>query len=145
MAEQLNYAAMWQCLVSLQDKEKYAAFLREQSRAGDHSFLLAEIDRSNLHPSIRKVVRDVITRKLRRPKHRPRADDRDMTGAIRALRVLDIEKSGQLGPKRDAAIREAAKQLHCSYSTVEKAIHKYEGVIKGLNPELLDRLRSAFK
>ena len=89
MAAKLNYAAMAKELVASLDEKKHAAFLREQSLAGDHSFLLASIERSNLRPSVRKVVEELITGKLRRPKQRPRSDDTDLNNARRALRRPD--------------------------------------------------------
>ena len=86
-----KFAAMTKQLMALHDDKKYAAFLRQQSLAGDHSFLLAAIKRSNLHPSVRTVLEELITRKLRRPKHRPKSDDTDLKNVLRALRVLDLE------------------------------------------------------
>jgi hypothetical protein len=135
-----DYAAKAKQLLTLLDDRKYAAFLRQQSLAGDHSFLLAAMKR-NLHPSVRKVLEGLITRKLRRPKHRPRSNDIDLKKALRAPRVLDLEAEGWR--KRDAAIEEASKQLHCSYSTIEKALHEYEDVLKGT--DTLDNLRSVIK
>jgi hypothetical protein len=90
---------------------------------------------------VRKVLEGLITRKLRRPKHRPRSNDIDLKKALRAPRVLDLEAEGWR--KRDAAIEEASKQLHCSYSTIEKALHEYEDVLKGT--DTLDNLRSVIK
>jgi hypothetical protein len=57
--------------------------------------------------------------------------------------VLDIEAAGC--NKRDAAIAEAKSQLCCSYSAVEKALYKYEHVLKGADPKFLDNIRAAFK
>lgn len=138
-----KYGTMAKALIALRDEKEYAAFLREQSLAGDHSFLLASIGRSNLRPSERKVIEELVTGKLRRPKHRPPSDATDIANAFRALRVLDLEAAGW--DKRDAAIEEAKKQLHCSYSTIEKALYKHEDLIRGTDPQLLDSLRAAFK
>jgi hypothetical protein len=71
MSRKPNYADMAKELIALSDEKNYATFLRKQSLARDHSFLLAAIARSNLHPSARKVIEELITGKLRRPKHRP--------------------------------------------------------------------------
>ena len=138
-----DLAAMAKQLMALHDDKKYAAFLRQQSLEGDHSFLLAAIKRSNLRPSVGKVLEDLITGKLRRVNHRPRSDDTLIKNLQRALRVLDIEAAGCT--KRDAAIEEAKEDLQCSYSVVEKAVRKYEPVIKVANPEFLDCIRSALK
>ena len=141
-----KFAAMAKQLMALHDDKKYAAFLRQQSRAGDHRFLLAAIKRSDLRSSVRKVIEELITGKLRRPKHRPKSEDVDFKGLHRALCVLDIEAAGC--NKREAAIEEARLKLHLSYSTIEKAVLKYENIIKHIkanNPELLEYLRSAFK
>ena len=89
------------------------------------------------------MLAELITGKPRRPKHRPKSDYTDAKNIYRALRVLDIEAAGC--NKRDAAIEEAKGELHCSYSTVEKALGKYEDLIKGTDPQLLDSLRTAFK
>jgi hypothetical protein len=137
MSRKPNYADMAKELIALSDEKNYATFLRKQSLARDHSFLLAAIARSNLHPSARKVIEELITGKLRRPKHRPTSDGMDIKNSFRALRVLDLEAEGW--PKRDSAIKRAAEQLHCSYSTIEKALHKYEPLLKGADPELLKR------
>ena len=96
--------------------------LRRQSLARDHSFLLASISRSNLNPAVRKVLKELITGKLRRPKHRPRRDPSEthMIGLRRALCVLDLEAKGW--DKREAAIEEAKKYLDLKYSTIEKAV-----------------------
>ena len=55
-----DYAAMAKELSMLFDEGKYEAFLRRQSQDGDHSFLLAAIKRSNLRPSVRKVLEELI-------------------------------------------------------------------------------------
>jgi hypothetical protein len=146
---EINYAAMAKELNALLDEEKYEAFLREQSRAKDHSFLLASIARSNLRPAVRKVLEELITGKLRRAKHRPPRDPNEthMIGLRRALCVLDLEAQGWQGKsygadeKRKSAIGEASKQLCCNYYTVEKDFYKYESVIKRLDPQLLSDLR----
>ena len=138
-----DYGTMAKALIALRDEKKYAEFLRKQSLAGDHSFLLSAISRSNLRASIREVVEELITGKLRRPKHRPTSDDTVMKNVHRALRVLDIEAAGC--NKRDAAIAEAESQLCCSYSAVEKALRKYEGILKGADAKFLDNVRAAFK
>jgi hypothetical protein len=146
---ELNYAAMWAELSMLLDEEKYEAFLRKKSLANDHSFLLYSIGRSNLRPSVRKVLEELIAGKLRRPKHRPRRDPNQthMIGLRRALRVLDLEAEGWEGKsygsdeKRESAIRQASEQLCCSYHTVEKDFYKYEGVIKRLDAQHLSSLR----
>ena len=60
--------------------------------------------------------------------------------------MLDIEAAGC--HKRDAAIAAAEQELHLSYSTIEKAVLKYEDqlkIIKAGHPELLNNLRTAFK
>jgi len=154
---ELNYAAMWAELSMLLDEEKYEAFLREKSLAKDHSFLLYSIGRSNLRPSVRKVIEELITGKLRRPKYRPRRDPNQthMIGLRRALCVLDLEAEGWEGKsygadeKRKSAIGEASEQLCCSYHTVEKDLYKYEIVIKRLDAAhlsgLRDTLASVFK
>jgi hypothetical protein len=138
-----KFAAMAKQLMALHDDKKYAEFLRQQSLAGDHSFLLTAIEHSNLHPSVRRVLEELITQKLRRPKHRPKSDDTDLKNVIRALRVLDLEAEGW--NKRDAAIEEAKKQLHCSYNTIEKALQKYEVTLKGSDQQLLEDIRSVIK
>jgi len=137
-----KFAAMAKQLMALHDDKKYAAFLRRQSLSGDHSFLLAAIQRSDLRAPVRKVLEDLITGKVRRSKHRPKSEDVHIEGLRRALCVLDIEAAGC---KRDSAIEEAKSKLHLSYSTIEKAVLKYEPVIKAAGPEFLDYLRSAFK
>ena len=129
-----KFAAMAKQLMALRDDKKYAAFLRQQSLAGDHSFLLAAIVHSKLDPSVRRVLEELITQKLRRPKHRPKSDDTDLKNVLRALRVLDLEAGGW--NKRGAAIEEAKKQLHCSYNTIEKALQKYEVPLKGLDRDI---------
>jgi hypothetical protein len=142
-----DFAAMAAELSMLHDEEKYEAFLRRQSLKGDHSFLLAAIERSNLRTSVSKVLRELITRKLRRPNHRPTSEDVHIKGMYRALCVLDLEAAGW--NKRDAAIEEARGKLGgLSYSTIEKAVSKYEGLIQDIrdkNPGFLDYIRSAFK
>jgi hypothetical protein len=144
---ELDYAAMAKQLRVLFDEKEYEAFLRGQSLTKDHSFLLAAIKRSNLRPAVRNVVEELIRfGKIRRAKHRPRSADNYLKGLQRALCVLDIEAEGC--DKRDAAIEEARKKLNLSYSTVEKAVHKYEGEIKNIEanqPDFLDQLRTAFK
>jgi predicted nucleotidyltransferase len=146
-----DFAAITKELSMLFDEGKYEAFLRRQSLAGDHSFLLTAIKRSNLRPSVRKVIEDLITGKLRRSKHRPKSEDVHIKGLRRALRVLDIEgeQREERGRRnRDSAILEATTELHLSYSTIEKAVSKYEGLIEGFrttNPEVLDCIRTAFK
>jgi hypothetical protein len=143
-------AAMWAELSSLLDEEKYETFLREKSLAKDHSFLLYSIGRSNLRPSVRKVLEELIRfGKLRRPKHRPRRDPKQthMIGLRRALCVLDLEAEGWEGKshgadeKRKCAIREASKRLCCGYDTVEKDFYKYQSVIKCLDARDLNDLR----
>ena len=107
---------------------------------GDHSFLLAAIKRSDLRPPVRKVLEELITGKPLRPPHRPRSEAVHIKGLHRALCVLDIEAAGC--NKREAAIEEAKPKLHLGYSTIEKAVLKYEAIIKSIkanNPELLDR------
>ena len=92
------------------------------------------------------MIEEQITGKLRRPKHRPKSEDVHLKGLRRALCVLDIEAAGC--NKREAAIEEAKSKLHLSYSTIEKAILKYETIIKHIkanDPEFLDNLRTAFK
>ena len=149
MAE-LNFALIAKHLSSLSDEKKYAAFLREQSLAKDHTFLLRAISRSNLRPAEREVLEELVRfGKIRRPKHRPTADNKDIAGLYRALRVLDLEADGWGGKhyaaeRRGAAITEASKQLNWSYSTIEKAVNKYEKILKAAPPDLLDRIR-AFK
>jgi hypothetical protein len=143
MSRKPDYAGMARELIALSDEKNYATFLRKQSLTRDHSFLLAAIARSNLHPSARKVLEELLTGKLRRAKHRPTADGMDIKNAFRALRVLDLEAEDW--NKRDAAITEAGKQLHCSYSTIEKALYKFEDILKGADPQFLNDLRSAFK
>ena len=141
-----KFAAMAKQLMALHDDKKYAAFLRQQSLDGDHRFLLAAIERSDLRPPVRKVLEELITGKLRRSKHRPKSEDVDIKGLRRALCVLDIEAAGC--DKRNSAIEEAKSKLHLGYSTIEKAVLKYEAVIKSIeakNPEFLNNLRSAFK
>ena len=141
-----KFAAMAKQLMALHDDKKYAAFLRQQSLARDHSFLLAAIKRSDLHPSVRKVLEELITGKLRRRTHRPKSEDVHIKGLRRALWVLDIEAAGC--NKRDSAIEEAKSKLRLSYSTIEKAVLKYEAIIKSIkadNPEFIDNLRAAFK
>ena len=51
-----DFGTMAKALLALGDEKEYAAFLREQSLAGDHSFLLAAISHSNLRASVRKVL-----------------------------------------------------------------------------------------
>ena len=138
-----DFRAMAKALIALRDEKAYAAFLREQSLAGDHSFLLAAISHSNLRPSVRDVLGELVTGKLRRPKHRPKSDYIDMKNVYRALRVLDLEAAGC--NKRDAAIEGAKADLHCSYSTIEKAVRKYEDLLRDTDPKLLDSVRAAFK
>jgi hypothetical protein len=136
MAQWLTkYGTMGKALIAQRDEKEYAAFLREQSLSGDHSFLLSAISHSNLRTSVREVLEELITGNLRRPNHRPTTDYTAMKGAFRALRVLDLEAAGW--DKRDAAIEEAKKQLHCSSSTIEKALGKYEDLIRGTDPSHL--------
>jgi hypothetical protein len=135
-------------LIALQDEGTYEAFLRRQSLAGDHRFLLSAIDRSDLHPSVRNVLRELLAGKgkLRRPSHRPTSEDVHKKGLQRALRVLDIEEEqrGERGRRnRDSAILQATTELHASYSTIEKAVLKYEPVLKHIkDPKLLEYLRN---
>jgi hypothetical protein len=145
-----DYAAMSKQLRVLGDEKEYEAFLREQSLAEDHSFLLAAIKRSNLRPAVRNVVEELIKfGKIKRARHRPprKLDDTHMIGLRRALCVLDLEKEGWGGKsyggeeKRKSSIEEASKQLRCSYHTVEKDFYKYEPVIKRLDPQHLSALR----
>jgi hypothetical protein len=144
---ELNYAAMAMELDTLLDEEAYEAFLRGQSLAKDHSLLLAAIARSDLRPSIRNVIEELIRfRKIRRAKKgRPRRATTvtHMIGLRRALCVMDLESAGW--PKRDSAIEKAKRRLGLKYSTIEKAVLKYGPVIEKLkvsNPEFLDDLRS---
>jgi hypothetical protein len=146
----LNYAAMAKGLNTLLDEEAYEAFLREQSLAKDHSFLLAAITRSNLRPAVRKVLEELVRHgKIQRPRHRPArsSDIAQQIGLYRALRVLDLENEGwggrRLGAdeKRKAAIAEAASQLCRSAETIEKDFYKYEKALAGLTPPQLNKLR----
>ena len=101
------------------------------------------MSRSNLRPAERKVLEELITGKLRRPKHRPRSADIDMKHAFLALCVLDLEAEGW--KPRDAAIQRVKEKRHHSYSTIEKALRKYGKLLKATDPQLLQGLRSAFK
>ena len=142
-----KFAAMAKELSTLFNEGEYEAFLRRQSLDRDHSFLLTAIKRSNLRPSVRKVIEELIRYgKIRRANHRPTSEDVHMKGLYRALCVLDIEAAGC--PYRDAAIEEARQKLNLSFSTIEKAVIKYGALIEGYkenNPEFLDHLRAAFK
>lgn len=71
MTEKFDTHGMYRELTMLGNEAEYEAFLRRQSLAGGHSFLLAAISRSNLNHAIRRVLKEVITGKLRRPKYRP--------------------------------------------------------------------------
>lgn len=82
---------MWDVLKAIDDDDVYAAFLRGRFQAGDNSFLLMAIRRGNLRAPERKVLEELVTRKLRRPKQRPPSDETDIRNASRALYVLDLE------------------------------------------------------
>jgi hypothetical protein len=144
---EFNYAAMAKELERLLDEEKYEAFLREQSLAKDHSFLLASVARSNLRPAVREVLGELIRGELRRPKRRPKSDNTDSKGLYRALRVWDLENQGWGGrswgaqEKRSAAFKEAGKQLCCSHHTIEKAFYKYKPTLEGMTPAQLNEWR----
>jgi hypothetical protein len=107
MTGKFDTHGMYRELVMLGKEEEYEAFLRRQSLAGDHSFLLASISRSNLNPAVRNIVEEIIkVGKIRRSKHgRPRRSlfETQLIGLRRALCVLDIEAAGC--NKRDAAMR----------------------------------------
>src|SRR5262245_37575634 len=93
MTEKFDTHGIYRELVMLGNEAEYEAFLRRQSLAGDHSFLLASISRSNLNPAVRKVLEELVRfGKIRRPKHRPKrpSPDTDLIGLRRALCVLDI-------------------------------------------------------
>ena len=134
---------MWDVLKAIDDDDVYAAFLRGRFQAGDNSFLLMAIRRGNLRAPERKVLEELVTRKLRRPKQRPPSDETDIRNASRALYVLDLEAAGW--NKRDAAIEEAKGHLRCGRRTIEKALSEFEPMLKGADKGLLDGLRSAFK
>jgi hypothetical protein len=143
MAARAKPPGMWEALNAINDEEVYAAFLRGRSQSGDHGFLLAAIRRSNLRPSVRKVVEELITGKLRRLKHRAPSNETDVKNAYRALCVLDLEAAGW--DKRESAIEEAKMQLKCGRRTIEKALGEFEDMLRGADQEFLDNMRSAFK
>ena len=107
-----KYGTMGKALIAQRDEKEYAAFLREQSLSGDHSFLLSAISHSNLRTSVREVLEELITGNLRRPNHRPTTDYTAMKGAFRALRVLDLE-AGNYRQQRQAH-RDRIQALICS-------------------------------
>lgn len=124
-------------------EKTYADFLRGRVRVGDHSFLLSALRSSNIHPSVRTVIEELVQGKLPRYNHRAPADDTDLRNLFRALRVLDLESSGW--DKRESAIEEAMTQLDCKRRTIQKALSDYEPLLRAAHPQFLNNIRSAFK
>ena len=54
--------------------------------------------------------------------------------------MLDLEDDGWA--KRIAAESEAARQLRCSVSAVQKALGQYEDMLKAMRPEDVEWVRS---
>ena len=46
----------------------YYGFLRDRTMRGDHTFLLGDIKRSNLRPSVQAVLFELIEGKINRPR-----------------------------------------------------------------------------
>ena len=118
------------------------AFLRQQWNMGDVGFLLSALKSSNLRPAYKRVLSDLIDGQLKRPKSRPLTKDGDLLNASRALKVLDLEKSGFA--KRESALEQASTELGCKKRTLQKALKEFEEVLKSAEPSSLGRLR-AFK
>jgi hypothetical protein len=120
----------------------YYGFLKDRFHRRDYSFLVGDIKRSNLRPSVQAILTHLITGKLKRPTHRPPDKDTDVKNMRRALRVLDIERSGWSRGRREAAVTEAASQLKCSKKTIQNALSEYEAALRNVDPEPLEWLRN---
>lgn len=128
----------------------YAAFLKSEAERGDHTFLLNDIKRSKLQPAAKAAAIALITGNLKRKRGTAPSYDTELKEVQRALRVLELEEKGWAkhpkipGAKtqRLAAEAEATRQLSCGVSAVQKALGKYEKMLKAADPETLNRIRT---
>ena len=131
-------------LVALSDSSQdlgilSAQILSEEVKRGELGLLLAAIESSDMSPEVKFVLIEFVTGKLKRARHRPPDPNTQFRRMYRALRVLDLERSGWT--KRDAAIAQAAAELHCSRGSVEQALTEYEYLLCKESDVFIEKLR----
>lgn len=123
----------------------YEVLLRDESKYGQHEFLLQAVKRGYLRPAERAVITDLIKGKIKPPKHRPPKVQTRLKEVTRALRVLDLEqldleRDGR--SKRESALAQATAELHCQRRSLQKALAEHEEWLRGAAPELLQSIRA---
>jgi hypothetical protein len=116
-----------------------AQVLSEEVKRGKLGWVLAAIKSSDMSLAVKFVLLELLAGRLKRAKHRPPDPLTRFRIVERALRVLDLERNGWR--KRDAAVAEAAAQLHCSTRSVEQALTDYEYLLRAADDVFIRQLR----
>ena len=116
-----------------------AQVLSEEVKRGKYGWLLAAIKSSDMSIAVKFVLIELLAGRLKRKKHRPPDPHTWIRIMKRALHVLDLEREGWT--KRDAAVEQAAEELHCSRRSIQQALAEYEYFLSIAGDSLIEELR----